>query len=307
VTDRTASGALAVTGIVAITVGVLSILAATTGLLPNWLAVESWLSTWLVALLVLLVGALVYFGGSSGTRSTRRPLTDTKPTTVTTPARFGEALSTCVMLPDPEGARSELRKTAITVMTLRTGCSEATAEERLRAGTWTTDRVAAAMLGGDDAPSFRFGERLQELLLPQRTLRYRTERAVAAIEAIDPSDAGERGEADGVTATDTGQVSPTFIDAFDDAMPDEGERGVGTGERRSGAGERRTGVGERRSDAGERRSGDQPVEGASRTPEANAATDRVRSPDDDRPRRSASGDDWVTEESSDGVGGSLDA
>lgn len=86
---------------------------------------------------------------------------------------------------DPQFAgqelRSRLREAAVRTVH-RSGT--ATAEEAERAverGTWTDDRVAAAFLGGEDAPGYPLRHRIRGWLRPDLAFETRFERTVDAV------------------------------------------------------------------------------------------------------------------------------
>lgn len=86
---------------------------------------------------------------------------------------------------------------AAAVVAVRTGAgaSPTAVREAIAAGTWTDDRVAAAFLGGADAPSVSLWRRAYAWLYPARAFRRRVERVVTAVErqagVHEPPDSGD--------------------------------------------------------------------------------------------------------------------
>jgi hypothetical protein len=239
VTDDGDGRSLSVVGLVTIAVGVTAVVAASIGLLPAGLSLSGWLSPLAVAALFVLAGAAVAVAGRSERSDTsqRMPADDTV-AAAPDATQFGEGIETCLTAPDAAGLRSELRRTAVTVLELRTDCSRSQAATQVQQGTWTSDRVAAATLGGEDAPAFRADERLLAVLLPRRTLRTRAERTIAAVESIEMRADQAHGDAptstrssDGATdsraASHTASVDPAPTDTDGSSTSrDAGKAGV---------------------------------------------------------------------------------
>lgn len=80
-------------------------------------------------------------------------------------------------------ARSRLREAAVETVMRAEGCPRSTAERRVREGSWTDDRGAAAFLAGDH----RRGGRLRSLLGVDDRVR----RTTAAIERITSDENGD--------------------------------------------------------------------------------------------------------------------
>lgn len=179
---------LAVLGLASIVLGLGLVLAGAVGLVPAWLSVGGWLSA--PALALLLVAAGVIIGWKTrprGSDSRVQPLAAAHAETTPESVQLGDQLETALESADEAGVRTALSRTAVTVLTLRTDCSRTEAANRLRQGTWTDGRIAAATLGDEEAPEFRTHERLLATLWPRRTLRHRAEHTIEAIEAIEPA------------------------------------------------------------------------------------------------------------------------
>ena len=83
---------------------------------------------------------------------------------------------------DGDEVRPDLRALAADAVSAAEGCTRRKARQRVADGEWTDDRVAAAYLAGEGAPSL--GRRLRSRLRPRKTKRRRVERTVRAIEAL---------------------------------------------------------------------------------------------------------------------------
>lgn len=83
---------------------------------------------------------------------------------------------------DADEVRSEVRSLAVDVVAAVEGCSEAAARDRVDAGEWVDDEVAAAYVADREA-SLPLYRRLHAWLRPYRTTVDRVERSVAAVEA----------------------------------------------------------------------------------------------------------------------------
>lgn len=95
--------------------------------------------------------------------------------------------------------RDDLRRVAAETIAIRESCSLEEAVERVEAGTWTDDPVAAAFLGDRLAkPPLR--HRLRATLSRQPSFVYRVRRTVAAVAALQ--------RVDGESAAGTGGASP---------------------------------------------------------------------------------------------------
>nr|WP_240148947.1 hypothetical protein [Halorubellus sp. JP-L1] len=77
--------------------------------------------------------------------------------------------------------REDLESAVVAVLT-GDGLTEDAVSEAVEAGTWTDDRVAAAFLGGRDAPGVSLWRRVYAWLYPARAFRRRVERVVDEIE-----------------------------------------------------------------------------------------------------------------------------
>jgi hypothetical protein len=222
VTDRVDSSRLFVAGLAVIAVGLGLLLGGAIGLVPDPGSLSGWLSPPIVALVFVLASVGVWLQ----TRSTdadleRDPLAEANTTTTPDSDRLGDQLETALESADEAGVRTALRQTAVTVLSLRTGCSRAAAADRLQRGDWTTDRIAAATLGGDEAAAFRADERVLATLLPRRTLRKRAEHTLDAIEAIDEEDAASEQSAD-QTASDEVDQGQSAVGS-ESSSTDEGD------------------------------------------------------------------------------------
>lgn len=108
---------------------------------------------------------------------------------------------------EAQRVRHRLRAAVRTVRTGDADRSRGAVEAALVDGSWTDDRVAAAFLGGDDAPDVGLPRRLYAWLYPARAFERRVERTVDAIEAAaegtgsardgDAADGDESGGATG--------------------------------------------------------------------------------------------------------------
>ena len=83
---------------------------------------------------------------------------------------------------DGDEVRPDLRALAADAVSAAEGCTRRKARQRVADGEWTDDRVAAAYLAGEGAPSL--GRRLRSRLRPRKTKRRRVERTVRAIETL---------------------------------------------------------------------------------------------------------------------------
>lgn len=81
------------------------------------------------------------------------------------------------------------------------GSSQSTAEERIDAGAWTDDPIAAEFLGDERAPDAPLRWRLYRWLYPDRAFERAVGRTIDAVEAYDRS---RTGSTPPVTATDDG-------------------------------------------------------------------------------------------------------
>lgn len=84
-------------------------------------------------------------------------------------------------LEDADEVRAEVRALAVAVVARESGCPADVARERVDAGEWTDDPVAAAYVSDREA-SLHFYRRLRAWLRPWRTTVRRVEAAVAAVE-----------------------------------------------------------------------------------------------------------------------------
>ncbi|SFC51298.1 hypothetical protein SAMN05444422_109166 [Halobiforma haloterrestris] len=82
---------------------------------------------------------------------------------------------------ETEAVVDDLRETLRTVETAK-GRSDEVAAERIRAGDWTDDRIAAAFLGDASAGRLSIWHRLRMWLFPGQTFEQRLERTLAELE-----------------------------------------------------------------------------------------------------------------------------
>lgn len=90
---------------------------------------------------------------------------------------------------DRESVRSRLRSAAIETIAAVERCPRATARERVLAGDWTDDPVAAAFLGDVEAQDFPLRWRVYAWLHEEKAFEASVDRSLSAIEAYE-----ERGE-----------------------------------------------------------------------------------------------------------------
>lgn len=139
---------------------------------------------------VLLVGAVTAWptAGGSGTETTGYATAiESPPESVTVPADtlVGAQLDATVAdAVEGEDAAmvavlERLRGAATTVHARVTDCERSAAREAVRAGTWTDDRVAAALLS--PTTPFPLGARLRMWLDPERERERRLRRTVTAV------------------------------------------------------------------------------------------------------------------------------
>ena len=86
--------------------------------------------------------------------------------------------------------REDLETTVVAVLTGR-GREPSAARAAVDDGSWTTDRVAAAFLGGPDAPGVGLRRRVYAWLFPARAFRGRVERVLDRIEHLAGDDGRE--------------------------------------------------------------------------------------------------------------------
>ncbi|WP_135851997.1 DUF7269 family protein [Halorussus salinus] len=105
--------------------------------------------------------------------------------------------------------RADLRETletaALTAVADRENCSREEARQRVEAGTWTDDPHAAALLGGDDAPSPPLFDRLKIAASTESPFQYRIRRtadAVARKAGVEPGDVTTADDAGGGSESD---------------------------------------------------------------------------------------------------------
>lgn len=86
---------------------------------------------------------------------------------------------------DPDDPDDRIRAALIDVLldveTQLYGRSPDRVTADIRAGEWTTDRIPAAYLGGEEAPGYPLRSRIRGWLRPTRAYEHRVERTVAAI------------------------------------------------------------------------------------------------------------------------------
>lgn len=83
-----------------------------------------------------------------------------------------------------ERVRRDLRRTAVTLLVERTGCTREEAATRITRGEWTDDVRAAAFLGGPDAATVPMGVRVREWLAPETPAGQRARRAAEEVVAL---------------------------------------------------------------------------------------------------------------------------
>lgn len=83
-----------------------------------------------------------------------------------------------------EHVRRDLRRTAVTLLVERTGCTREEAATRITRGEWTDDVRAAAFLGGPDAATVPMGVRVREWLAPETPAGQRARRAAEEVVAL---------------------------------------------------------------------------------------------------------------------------
>lgn len=79
---------------------------------------------------------------------------------------------------------SRLRTVAAEAIETYESCEPARARDRVAAGDWTDDRIAASYLGGGSAPDAPLTWRLRRWFFPGRTSERAIERTIAAVERI---------------------------------------------------------------------------------------------------------------------------
>lgn len=77
--------------------------------------------------------------------------------------------------------RSRVRRSAIETVHTVGGTTEREAERAVERGTWTEDRVAAAFVGGSEAPGYPFRSRVRGWVRPDLAFEQRFERTVDAV------------------------------------------------------------------------------------------------------------------------------
>lgn len=107
--------------------------------------------------------------------------------------------------------RDGLTAVAVAVLTQFEGLTEAEANERIAAGSWTTDRYAASFLGGADAPSLSLRTRLRTRVARESRTQRAIRRTVDGLEAVIERRVGstdgvannpQSQDVDGVTGSD---------------------------------------------------------------------------------------------------------
>lgn len=98
----------------------------------------------------------------------------------------GSMLRTWLFVAEYERVRERLRDTAVRTLVRTSDCASETARERVRRGTWTEDREAAAFLGGDSAPTVSWRTKVAATLGGEWWFK-RASRRVAA-EIVDIGD-----------------------------------------------------------------------------------------------------------------------
>lgn len=124
-------------------------------------------------------------------------------------------------------------ETAVVAVLAGSGREVSAVRDAVEDGSWTDDRVAAAFLGGPEAPGVGLRRRVYAWLFPARAFRSRVERVVEAVEAL-------RGEAqrEGDRADDSGGKAGT-----DDAGGAGGTAGARAGRKAGDAGSGASGAG----------------------------------------------------------------
>jgi hypothetical protein len=80
-----------------------------------------------------------------------------------------------------EELRSRVRRSAVETVRTAGGTTEREAERAVERGTWTDDRIAAAFVGGKEAPGYPFRNRVRGWLRPDLAFERRFERTVDAV------------------------------------------------------------------------------------------------------------------------------
>jgi len=110
---------------------------------------------------------------------------------------------------EAERVRKRLRDAVETVRTNAGGRSRGAVEAELVDGSWTDDRVAAAFLGGEDAPDVGLARRLYAWLYPARAFERRVERTVDAVaESASSPESPGAGDASGGEEDARGGTAP---------------------------------------------------------------------------------------------------
>jgi hypothetical protein len=151
----------------------------------------------------------------------RDPPTDERDTDSLTEATTDETViggrfdacvaSTRVAIEDPvrradtDAVRERIHGTAVDVLVAFEGWSREEATERIASGAWTDDEVAAAFLGGADAPPMPFLNRVYAWLYPAAAFERRVRRTVDEIHTRHGAATSHSLE----SAADTGIDAPT--------------------------------------------------------------------------------------------------
>ncbi len=113
---------------------------------------------------------------------------------------------------EADRVREDLETAVVAVQAAR-GASLNAARAAVESGTWTDDRVAAAFLGGPEAPGVSLWRRVYAWLYPARAFRRRVERVVVAVErqaGVSEADRAERtSESGGTDEAGTGDEGGT--------------------------------------------------------------------------------------------------
>lgn len=88
---------------------------------------------------------------------------------------------------DRDSVQSRLRSAAIETIAAIERCPRATARERVLAGEWTDDPVAAAFLGDAEAPDYPLRWRLYAWLHEEQAFEESVDRSLSAIESYEES------------------------------------------------------------------------------------------------------------------------
>lgn len=152
------------------------------------LPVQALFALFVGALLLLVFARAVQVRLASESAAGRTRRTAPQPDEPTLGAAFEETLSTAVGARDRARRRhaqsdveEELRAVAVTSYRLATDCDAEAAEAAVRAGDWSDDARATAVLGGPEAPSPPLYQWVYDLLRRESAYRRRVRHAVREI------------------------------------------------------------------------------------------------------------------------------